>query len=330
MLWVAVIWNAVKKAMSRLKDGFKFKIDDGESSFWYDSWVLKERLCMFFTWQAIHMSIPTRAVLHHRHVCTTDICPRCAIASESIEHCLFTCNDAASVWRAYGLHVIPNSSHGVDNFTWYKKQGMKHGRIFFIIMWVIWCARNEFIFDNHRQSVVTSVIKIDSLQQACAAAFGSTQTIATQSSNPRLVTWARPMEGTICLNVDGSLLGSLNSAGYGGLLRNHNGEFILGFYGTTSLKSILFAEIMAVLHGLTICWENGYRKINCLSDSLQLITRDWEVVLSHTLREGSSCADVLAKMGAVANTPLVTTSTPPRTLAKPLFEDVNGVIFTRE
>ncbi|GAU10809.1 hypothetical protein TSUD_424890, partial [Trifolium subterraneum] len=163
----SVIWNAVKKAMSRLKDGFKFKIGDGESSFWYDSWVLKERLCtvvpfvaiqdtalkikdvwangewnlnnlytnlpesiinvitmiqpclvmnlpdvwtwdnstsgvytvkdaynwlsnpaplfdhpnwqwiwrlelpaniQFFTWQAIHMSIPTRAVLHHRHV----------------------------------------------------------------------------------------------------------------------------------------------------------------------------------------------------------------------------------------------------------------------
>jgi ribonuclease HI len=158
----------------------------------------------------------------------------------------------------------------------------------------------------------------------------------------------------ICLNVDGSLLGSLNSVGYGGLMRNHNIEFISRFYGTTSIKSILFAEIMAVLHGLTICWENGYRKINCLSDSLQavnlirsgvsphhrfaneilsirqLITRDWEVVLSHTLQEGNSCVDVLAKMGAIANTPLVKTSTPPRTLAKPLFEDANGVIFTRE
>jgi ribonuclease HI len=158
----------------------------------------------------------------------------------------------------------------------------------------------------------------------------------------------------ICLNVDGSLLGSLNSVGYGGLMRNHNIEFISRFYGTTSIKSILFAEIMVVLHGLTICSENGYRKINCLSDSLHavnlirsgvshhhrfankilsirlFITRDWEVVLSYTLREGNSCADVLAKMGAITNTPLVVTSTPSRTLAKPLFEDANGVIFTRE
>jgi ribonuclease HI len=111
---------------------------------------------------------------------------------------------------------------------------------------------------------------------------------------------------------------------------------------------------MAVMHGLTICWESGYRRINCLSDSLQavnlirsgvslhhrfanevfsirqLLTRDWEVVLFHTLRERNSCADVLAKMGAVVNAPLVMTSTPPRTLARPLFEDTSGVIFTRE
>jgi hypothetical protein len=46
------------------------------------------------------------------------------------------------------------------------------------------------------------------------------------------------MEGTICLNVDGSLLGSSNSAGYGGLLRNHNGEFIYGWDGVNPKYSL--------------------------------------------------------------------------------------------
>jgi hypothetical protein len=48
-----VIWNVVKKAMTRLKDGFQLKIGDGESSFWYDSWVLKERLCTIVPFVAI-------------------------------------------------------------------------------------------------------------------------------------------------------------------------------------------------------------------------------------------------------------------------------------
>jgi ribonuclease HI len=28
---------------------------------------------------------------------------------------------------------------------------------------------------------------------------------------------------------------------------------------------------MAVMHGLIICWESGYKRINCLSDSLQVV-----------------------------------------------------------
>jgi hypothetical protein len=95
-------------------------------------------------------------------------------------------------------------------------------------------------------------MRIDSLRQACYGAFGSLQTATSQSANPRFVAWASPMEGTICLNVDGSLLGSSNSAGYGGLLRNHNGEFIYGFYRTTSIPSILFRET----HGCA-AWFNS-------------------------------------------------------------------------
>jgi hypothetical protein len=43
--------------------------------------------------------------------------------------------------------------------------------------------------------------------------------------------------------VDGSLLDSANTAGYGGLLQNNNGEFLWGFYGVATIQSILFAEI---------------------------------------------------------------------------------------
>ncbi|PNX61255.1 ribonuclease H, partial [Trifolium pratense] len=144
-----------------------------------------------------------------------------------------------------------------------------------------------------------------------------------------MVSWSCPNEGTVCLNVDGSMLGSTQAAGFGGLIRNHFGAFLKGFYGTASQSSVLYAEIMAVLHGLELCWVNGFRNIACYSDSLQavalirdgvslfhkfaneiqsirqLLRRDWNVVVDHTLREGNACADVLAKMGASANSSLV-------------------------
>ncbi|PNX68236.1 ribonuclease H [Trifolium pratense] len=41
--------------------------------------------------------------------------------------------------------------------------------------------------------------------------------------------------------------------------------------GAAAVRSILFAELMAVLHGLQICWESGFRRVTCFSDSLQTV-----------------------------------------------------------
>jgi ribonuclease HI len=163
-----------------------------------------------------------------------------------------------------------------------------------------------------------------------------------------LVAWSRPDEGT------GSLLDSANTAGYGGLLRNNNGEFLWGFYGVAAIQSVLFAEIMAIFHGLQFCWDSGYRKVICFSDSLQsvhlirdgvsahhrfaneihnfrnLLGKDWDVMINHTLREGNACGDVMAKMGALSASHLVKIDTPPQELIRPLSADAQGAVFIRE
>ncbi|MCH91839.1 RNA-directed DNA polymerase (Reverse transcriptase) [Trifolium medium] len=45
------------EVMHMLKDGFIFKIGNGETSFWYDSWVLKERLCTVVPFVAIRDTV---------------------------------------------------------------------------------------------------------------------------------------------------------------------------------------------------------------------------------------------------------------------------------
>ncbi|PNX57971.1 ribonuclease H [Trifolium pratense] len=117
------------------------------------------------------------------------------------------------------------------------------------------------------------------------------------------------------------MLGSPQSAGFGGLIRNIDETFLGGFYGVVIHASILYTEIIALLHGLELCWDIGFRSVICFSDSLQTVTlvktgvspyhqfaneiisirqlldRDWTVVVDHTLREGKACADILTKMG---------------------------------
>jgi hypothetical protein len=40
----SVIWNSMAKAIGCLRDRFTFKIGDGNSNFWFDFWVFKEKL----------------------------------------------------------------------------------------------------------------------------------------------------------------------------------------------------------------------------------------------------------------------------------------------
>ncbi|XP_045817094.1 uncharacterized protein LOC123910091 [Trifolium pratense] len=210
--------------------------------------------------------------MHHRKVCASAICPRCLVTDETIDHCLFSCIDAFNVWKACGLDNISPPTHGLDWFSWCKTFGASHGNIIFVVLWVIWCARNDVIFNNNRTSIYKSVAKIHSMLHYCAVAFDTPTSVAANMLSQQLVAWPCPPNGYVCLNVDGSLLGSPQSAGFGGLIRNSFGSFLGGFYGVACQAIILYAEIMAMLHGLELCWDKGFKHVICLSDSLQTVT----------------------------------------------------------
>jgi len=102
----------------------------------------------------------------------------------------------------------------------------------------------------------------------------------------------------------------------------HEGNFHSGFYGSIGWSNVLHVEIQALLIGIKLCWQAGFKKVICYSDSLHVVKlvtmethryhhyanmveiikdymkKDWSFLLKHTLREGNACADILANMGA--------------------------------
>jgi hypothetical protein len=56
---------------------------------------------------------------------------------------------------------------------------------------------------------------------------------------------------------------------------------------------------------------------------------EWEVNLSHTLREGNSCADFLAKVGSSNDTKLRIWSSPPEGLNSLLRDDALRLLRPR-
>lgn len=60
-----------------------------------------------------------------------------------------------------------------------------------------------------------------------------------------------------------------------------------------------------------------------------MLSKDWEVHLNHTLREGNQCVDYLAKMGARGISSLVLLEKAPTGMDSMLLADAMGVVFVR-
>ncbi|GAU47984.1 hypothetical protein TSUD_272290 [Trifolium subterraneum] len=72
-------------------------------------------------------------------------------------------------------------------------------------------------------------------------------------------------------------LGDPGRAGFGGLFRKGDGEWIRGFSGYLGVTNITLAELMTVYHGLKIAREAGYNRLFCYSDSktvLDLLSKE--------------------------------------------------------
>ncbi|CAJ2632330.1 unnamed protein product [Trifolium pratense] len=169
----------------------------------------------------------------------------------------------------------------------------------------------------------------------------------------RWISWHPSRQEGYVLNVDGSCLGTSGRTGFGGLIRRSDGSWIIGFSGYLGLKDNTFAELMAIYHGLKIARDLGFSSILCYSDSqtvLDLILKghsiyhcyavvitniqdmlklNWDITLSHSLREGNFSADWLAKLGSANDTKIKIWESPPEALKSILLSDALRVLHPR-
>jgi hypothetical protein len=137
--------------------------------------------------------------------------------------------------------------------------------------------------------------------------------------------------------------------GVGGLIRDDKGDWLAGFSSNDGQGDVLFAELFAIYHGITLLLQHGHSRAIIESDSLealQLLTRRNELgfheysslllritslidhapdlVLHHIFREANLSADWLAKYGNSSATGVTTWSSPPSGLLDQLSRDSLG------
>ncbi|CAN1254857.1 Putative ribonuclease H protein At1g65750, partial [Linum perenne] len=108
----------------------------------------------------------------------------------------------------------------------------------------------------------------------------------------------------------------VSSTATGCLIRDDHGNLIWGFASNLDSCLITRAEIRAIIQGMEVAWFLGIRRLHIQCDSLLavklllqkgeplhqysaliLASRNWEVTISHTFREGNIVADLLAHHG---------------------------------
>ncbi|KAG2324492.1 hypothetical protein Bca52824_007220 [Brassica carinata] len=111
-----------------------------------------------FLWQALTGCVATCSRLADRHCGSDRSCPRCGNGEESINHFLFLCPPALQTWALSDIPTIPGhfqSESLVENFDYLllraKKRGTPENVLarFPCIVWYIWKARNDKIFNGN-------------------------------------------------------------------------------------------------------------------------------------------------------------------------------------
>lgn len=225
----------------------------------------------------------------------------------------------------------------------------QHGVQFAITCWILWKARNAEIFTDKAWDHWFIINQINTLSQVVTDCF----TGSIKQHLPKEIISHTPPSNCYKLNVDGSSLGNPGRSGFGGIIRNWQGEWCTGFSGFCRFTDNLNAELLAIYQGLKLAWQEGYAPLICESDSRsalsliqdgvhqlhplqavvtsihQLVAHPWQVTFQHVFREGNECADWLAKHGANMDSTLDIWDACPQSLHLVMLADASGVIRQR-
>lgn len=137
-------------------------------------------------------------------------------------------------------------------------------------------------------------------------------------ASPTKCHWQQLESGWVKLNIDDSVLGESNRTGIGGIIRDINGKCLMGFAMKIGMANIFQVEALAILEGLKLVWQNGFKQVEVNGDNALLMdiirngfaaisnilkvrqmhewcAEEWKLKFRYILRESNTVADSLAK-----------------------------------
>ncbi|XP_028786509.1 uncharacterized protein LOC114742412 [Neltuma alba] len=324
-------WRYDRNGVFSIKSAYSLITQDQQVSnpIWSKIWKLQVlQRCKTFMWLSLHNKLLTNQARVERGMVTTPICTWCGSHCESLLHVLRDCDDTRCLWSSMVKYSLLDRFFSLELTDWLqfniRNPGGSFGdgwsEFFATICWLLWSSRNERIFEGKWTPNAMLIAKarhiLSNLKQAATKLRGSN--LNGHRVTVQGIKWSPPPPGWVKLNVDGAF-STLHGAGCGGILRNHVGSFISGFMFHPNDGDSLAAELWALVCGLKMTWDFGFRKVivetdasevirllyhssdkdhhllQLISEARSMVDRSWEVDLGLIPRSTNEVADHLAK-----------------------------------
>ncbi|KAJ8441385.1 hypothetical protein Cgig2_009093 [Carnegiea gigantea] len=145
---------------------------------------------------------------------------------------------------------------------------------FVTIVWWLWRWRNERCF-GRASNIPSDKLRFlfERFQEAIKAISLETKWLSTASTTGREVTvdWEPPSAEWVALNMDGTSGNNPGPSGGGGVFHGWRGEWMGGFAERMGVYSSVRVELRAILQGLRLAREKGYRKLVVYVDSIVIV-----------------------------------------------------------
>ena len=234
-------------------------------------------------WRTISKALPTRSRLLTRGMDIDPHCPRCPTEEETINHVLFTCPYAASIWSLSNFPWLPghtfsqdteeNISFLINSFSSNTLNTEQRLAPFWLI-WRLWKARNNLVFNKFNESCSRVVTQTEAevnewLQDVNRREEASDLKRSSQRANVR---WKKPVFPLVKCNFNAGFTGNNTQRTGGWIIRDHAG--LAKAWGSSIVQNVttaLEAETKALLIAMQQAWVRGYKCVQFEGDCEILI-----------------------------------------------------------
>ncbi|XP_045791426.1 uncharacterized protein LOC123886131 [Trifolium pratense] len=192
-------------------------------------------------------------------------------------------------WNITTKHI------GASNTDWPTSFGVS--------VWSLWKDHNKLVFSRETELATHLTLKI--IDTAYQIEKEIKSPLASRSVNlcRKYMHWSKPPPEFFKINTDGWYVHG--QAACGGIIRNHNENFVKGFMCMLGSRNALFAELKGILIGLQIMREMQLTNVILETDSIHVINRSRIVIpqffisnlsgsiirINRIHREANTCAD---------------------------------------